>query len=130
MKPMAVNRFNKLKREHETVDAYVYTSLHSLAKTCNFDQSKNDFIRDRVVTGIRHNVTRKLSCWALELLSMCYRKKSQENYSAKMWREKLTGEQCNTCYVERDRDQTNWKNPRLQVIILKKCRVHDRKRKL
>lgn len=51
--------FNKREQEpHENIDTYA-AALRTLARTCNYGELEDDFIRDRIVVGIRDNATRK-----------------------------------------------------------------------
>ena len=51
--------FNRRVQEpNESLEAYV-VALRALAKSCNYGQLTDDFIRDRIVVGVRENSLRK-----------------------------------------------------------------------
>ena len=49
---------NQNQESNESVDAFV-TTLRSLIKSCNYDQLRDELIRDRIVCGIGSNTMRK-----------------------------------------------------------------------
>ena len=52
-------QFNKRDQElNESINSYV-AALRNLAKTCNYGTLEENFIRDRIVMGIRENSTRE-----------------------------------------------------------------------
>jgi len=51
--------FNKREQEQgENIDIHV-SALRTLAKTCNYGTLEENLIRDRIVIGVKDNVTRK-----------------------------------------------------------------------
>ena len=60
-KPMNLtNRFvfnSRNKKDGESVDVYV-SELRKLAKTCNFENLEESLIRDKIITGVKCDITR------------------------------------------------------------------------
>ncbi|GFR96381.1 retrovirus-related Pol polyprotein from transposon 17.6 [Elysia marginata] len=88
---------SRTQQEGESVDKYV-AELRKLAKTCNFATLEESFIRDRIITGIKCDITRRkflqeTNLTLIKCIDICRSIESSKRQMLTIQSEKRTDEQ-------------------------------------